>query len=141
MNNENLKTLSPNEAREQGKKGGIASGQARRERKALKDELLLLLESGDAQQRLCTALLERAFNGDTKAFEIIRDTIGERPIDKKEFNAMPPIALVQFEGTPDDHREEINAMEAEGKPVINFDIPKTLKDLKEKGSPIIIDDI
>lgn len=131
MNNDNLiknEDFTPSERRERASKAGQASGKARRERRALRDELLLLLESGDAQQRLCTALLERAFNGDTKAFEIIRDTIGERPIDKKEFNAMPPIALVQFAGSKEDNQEEIDAMEATGQPVINFDIPRTASD-------------
>jgi hypothetical protein len=79
MNNDNLKTLSPNEARENGKKGGIKSGQTRRERKALKDELLLLLENGKIQNNICLALIDKAQNGDIKAFEVIRDTIGENP--------------------------------------------------------------
>lgn len=79
MNNDNLKTLSPSEARENGKKGGIKSGQTRRERKALKDELLLLLENGKIQNNICLALIDKAQNGDIKAFEVIRDTIGENP--------------------------------------------------------------
>ena len=28
------------------------------------------------------ALIEKAQSGDTKAFEVIRDTIGEKPVDK-----------------------------------------------------------
>lgn len=82
MNNNNLKTLSPNEARINGKKGGIKSGRVRRERKALKEQLLLMLESGDIQENICLALLKEAQNGNIKAFEVIRDTIGEKPIDK-----------------------------------------------------------
>lgn len=96
MNSNNLKTLSPNEARENGKKGGIKSGQTRRERKALKDELLLLLENEDIQNRLCISLLEKGFKGDTKAFEVIRDTIGEKPTDKHEVNTNYEQALVKF---------------------------------------------
>lgn len=83
MNNKNLIPVrTVNEAREKGKKGGIKSGQARRERKALKEQLLMMLESGDIQENICLALLKEAQNGNIKAFEVIRDTIGEKPIDK-----------------------------------------------------------
>ena len=51
-NNQNLKkTLTTEEARELGSKGGKASVKARRERKALKEELLLLLSEGDTQNK------------------------------------------------------------------------------------------
>lgn len=83
MNNGNLKPYrSVNEARENGRKGGIASGKKRRERKALKEELLLLLEKGNMQENLCLALINKALSGDVRAFEMIRDTIGEKPSEK-----------------------------------------------------------
>ena len=82
-NNENLKLIqSGSEAREKGKKGGIESGKTRRARKTLREELLALLKSGNTQSRLSLALIEKAMNGDTKAFEVIRDTIGEKPKDE-----------------------------------------------------------
>lgn len=83
-NSENLKQLSSNEARKNGRKGGIKSGEKRRARKALKEELLLLLESGDNQQKMSVALFQKALKGDIKAFEVIRDTIGEKPTDKQQ---------------------------------------------------------
>lgn len=83
-NEENLRVPSSEEAREYGRKGGIASGEARRKRKTLKEELLLLLEKGDTQERISLALLQKAMNGDTKAFEVLRDTVGEKPVDKVE---------------------------------------------------------
>lgn len=72
------------EARIYGKKGGVASGEARRRRKTLKEELLLLLSDGDVQQKVATALINEAINGNsagsvTRAFEVLRDTIGEDP--------------------------------------------------------------
>ncbi len=73
---------SKEEARMLGQKGGIKSGEARRMRKTLKEHLLLLLEENDLQENLCLALIDKALEGDTKAFQIIRDTIGEKPIDK-----------------------------------------------------------
>lgn len=82
-NESNLKPVrTKSEARRRGKKGGIASGKARKERKALREELLLLLSKDDTQEKVSLALIKQALNGNTKAFEVIRDTIGEKPIDK-----------------------------------------------------------
>lgn len=64
--------------------GGKASGESRRARKTLKEELLLLLSEGDTQQNVSVALIQKALDGDTKAFEVLRDTIGEKPTDKVE---------------------------------------------------------
>lgn len=76
---------SLDEARKLGKVGGIKSGEARRKRKTMREELLALLESGDLQENLCVALIDKALDGDTKAFEIIRNTIGEKPAEKIDF--------------------------------------------------------
>lgn len=67
------------EAREISRKGGIASGEVRRERKKLKEELEILMATGNIQEQICLALISRAMNGDTKAFQIIRDTMDEKP--------------------------------------------------------------
>ena len=87
MNEENLIPMnerSESEVRELGKKGGIASGKARRERKTLKEELLLLLSQGDTQEKISLSLIKEALKGNTKAFEIIRDTVGEKPKEEIE---------------------------------------------------------
>lgn len=78
---------TPNELREMARNGGLASGEARRKRKTLKEELLLMLSDGDIQEKISLALINEAINGNnagsvTKAFEVIRDTIGERPVEK-----------------------------------------------------------
>ena len=94
--NKGIKNLKPvtkrtkNEAREISKKGGIKSGESRRERKKLKEELLLLLSEGDNNRRMSIAIFERALNGDTKAFEVIRDTIGEKPKEEIEVKDVTP---------------------------------------------------
>lgn len=75
---------TPEELREMTRKGGIRSGEVRRARKTLKEELLLLLSDGDTQKRISLAQLEKALAGDTKAYEVIRDTIGEKPTEKVE---------------------------------------------------------
>ena len=55
-------------------------------RKTLKEELLLLLSQNNTQEKMSLSLITKALNGDTKAFEIIRDTIGEKPVDKVQAN-------------------------------------------------------
>lgn len=86
-NEQNLKPVtSKSEARAKGRAGGIKSGEARRKRKTLKEELLLLLSQGKTQEKMSLALIEKAMSGDTKAYEVIRDTVGEKPIDKVQAN-------------------------------------------------------
>lgn len=83
------KTLSTEEAKKLGAAGGKKSGETRRARKKLKEELEILLEmqakgNKTYQEQIVLALVKRAQKGDTKAFEVIRDTIGEKPVDKQE---------------------------------------------------------
>lgn len=87
---QNLKVPSSEEARKLGKKGGIASGAARREKKTMRQRLELLLsrKEGDVDtaEAVTLALIEKALSGDVRAYEVIRDTIGEKPTDKVESN-------------------------------------------------------
>ena len=73
-------TLTTEEAR----KGGIKSGESRRARKTLKEELLAILSDGDIQRDMSMAIIKEALGGDISAFNSIRDTIGEKPIDRVE---------------------------------------------------------
>lgn len=82
---------SGEKAAESGRKGGIASGVSKRARKTLRAELESLLsmptvdkETGEkkdstVQEAITVALIKQALHGNTKAYEIIRDTIGEKP--------------------------------------------------------------
>lgn len=86
---DNLRPCEYKLSQEEAKRGGKASVESRRRRKALKEELLLLLSDGDVQERISLALIDEALHGNkagsvTKAFEVIRDTIGEKPVDKVE---------------------------------------------------------
>ena len=93
---------SPSEAREMGRKGGIASGAARRRKKSLKQKMQLLLslpaagndqaelaamgvEPGDMDNEmvLIKALFLAAAEGDTKAFDRIQDVLG-RTVAREE---------------------------------------------------------
>lgn len=68
------------------RKGAYASAEAKRKRKTLKEELLLLLEEGDTQKNVSVALINKVLAGDVQAFNTLRDTIGEKPIEKVEAN-------------------------------------------------------
>lgn len=48
--------------------------------------MLLKTKQGDmtAAEALTMAIFEKALGGDVRAFEVIRDTIGEKPVEKKE---------------------------------------------------------
>ena len=76
---------------EEASKGGKASAESRAARKTFREGLLLLLneplkdklgvETGKTtQDAIIAALVKRAASGDTRAFEMIRDTIGEKPV-------------------------------------------------------------
>ena len=85
--------LTPIERRERARKAGIASGKVRAERKTLREELLLLLAQGDTQNKLSLSLIQKALTGDTKAYEVIRDTIGEKPKDIIDANVNTEIKV------------------------------------------------
>lgn len=89
MNEDNLRVPTSEEAREMGRKGGIASGKARRERKAFKEALLLALETmteegKTIQDKGIESLMKKYIDGDLQAFTIVRDTVGENPTNKVE---------------------------------------------------------
>lgn len=87
-NVQNLKTPTSKQAREYGRKGGIASAKAKKKRKEFKEALLLALQTvkdGQTVQDIGIAsVMAKYMDGDLKAFEIIRDTIGEKPTEKQE---------------------------------------------------------
>jgi hypothetical protein len=71
---------SGEEAAKNGKKGGIASGEARREKRLIKDRILERMGESD-WDAMIDGLIGRAIESD-KAFEVLRDTIGQKPIEK-----------------------------------------------------------
>lgn len=89
---DNLVVPSSEKAREIGRKGGIASGEAKRARKTLREELLALLSEGDVQKSIGLALVREAQLGNNsgsvaRAFETIRDTVGEKPTESMVLTA------------------------------------------------------
>lgn len=47
----------------------------------------------NTQKALGTSLIKAALNGNVKAFEVIRDTIGEKPVEKVDVQAADFTAL------------------------------------------------
>lgn len=92
-NTDNLKRGNPDtqfrsgrQAVEAGRNGGIRSGEARRERKLIKDRILERMGETDWDEMI-DGLIERSKDS-VKDFEVLRDTIGEKPKDQLEVTAM-----------------------------------------------------
>lgn len=86
---DNLKKPTTEEARERGRKGGIASGKKRQEAIIFRDlfKQLLAEEYKDGMtnaQAIAAAQIIEALGGNVKAFETIRDTIGQKPVERAE---------------------------------------------------------
>ena len=113
--NPGIKNLTPfansEVAREMGRKGAIKSAEVRRETKKMKEALKSLLklpvkdtdlkseleelgfedEEMNNQLALLVAAYKRGVQGDIKAIEFIRDTIGEKPKEEIELKEVPKI--------------------------------------------------
>ena len=99
-NVQNLKSfgeLTTSERRELAKKAGVASGKKRREKEEFKKLIEIALneeykEGMTNAEALVLSMLTKALEGDTKAFEILRDTAGQKPIDKIEVGVADSVA-------------------------------------------------
>lgn len=79
------------EQRRIARQGGIASGKARAEKRDLRKALELLLEQTYTDKKGVTrtgaqAITEKLFSevmkGNVRAFEVLRDTVGQKPVEK-----------------------------------------------------------
>ena len=109
-NEQNLRPAQYKLSQEEAKRGGIASGKARREKKMLKDALsvgLSIALQGDSKDELenldfagalnnpnlsmldkiAVAMIAEAANGNVQAAAFIRDTMGEKPAEKIDVSA------------------------------------------------------
>lgn len=88
MANENLThKLTAEELR----RGGQKSGETRRAKKSLREAMQILMDTdltgkdGKAMtgtEALATRAFQAALKGDWKAWELVRDTAGQKPVDK-----------------------------------------------------------
>jgi len=109
---------TPEERAELGRRGGIASAKAKKERKAMRERLEILLDmpikSGKGvniediknfaalkgknitvQDAMMIAQIQKALKGDTTAAIFVRDTSGNKPVETHEVDMNVP---VMFEG-------------------------------------------
>lgn len=90
----NEENLRPNEyplTVEEQKKGGIASGEARRRKRDIRLALEALLEKTykgrggeelSGAEAIAVKQMEKALKGDTRAFEVVRDSAGQKPVER-----------------------------------------------------------
>jgi hypothetical protein len=90
-NEQNLRPSEYKLSQEEAKKGGINSGKARRQKKLLRECLEILLEKEMTDKKgetmtgaeaLSAKLFKEAMKGNVKAFEVLRDTAGQKPVEK-----------------------------------------------------------
>lgn len=94
MNEENLVSLADRtteEQREIARKGGIASGKARKEKKLFREAIEKQL--GQNLDSMIAAMIEQAQKGNVQAIAFLRDTIGEKPTDKVEAEVNTDITI------------------------------------------------
>ena len=115
----NLKPVrSKSEARKRGIAGGKKSGEARRKKKLLKECLDELLQrewenrNGEkmaGSEAISIAVFKKALAGDLKAYELVRDTAGQKPIDKVMLAEVDQTTINEVEamvlGEQDDNKE------------------------------------
>ena len=116
---------SPSEVRENGRKGGIASGKARREKADLRKMLQIALESDDFKDKFgnkmtgAELMVKVAFKemakGNPKYWELIRDTAGFKPIDKIQVSEIDQNVIDEVEAMvlgAEEEKAEVSADDA-----------------------------
>ena len=98
-NNGNLIPQAHTLTLEEQSRGGKKRQEQIKQRKTLREELLALLEQGDTQKNMTLSVLMKALDGDLKAYEIIRDTIGEKPKEQVEQKQEIKISMENDLGT------------------------------------------
>ena len=102
-NPENLKgheftsDQSREEAARNGRKGGKASGEARRRRKELRVSHDKDGRPITADEAMVLKQLQNALDGDTKAFVVLRDTAGQQPVQRVEVDTIDPQARAEMD--------------------------------------------
>lgn len=105
-NEQNLRPSEHKFTQEEAKKGGINSGKARRRRKAFAEAFEVLLQreftdnNGNRLQgveAVTAKVFQAAMSGDLKAMQIIRDTVGEMPVQRVEVDTIDPQARAEMD--------------------------------------------
>lgn len=118
MGKRQFSEMTPEQRAECGRKGGIASGETKRRKKAMKETLEVLLsmpmkngkyadieqiqsfadlkgKNINVEQAMLIAMIQKALHGNVQAFETVRDTVGEKPKDKIDFENALPVTIIE----------------------------------------------
>ena len=105
-NKQNLRVPTSSEARRNGKKGGIASGEARRAKKSLREAMQILMEADltgkdgktmTGTEAMAARAFQAALKGDWKAWELVRDTAGQKPVERVMVADVEPSVIAEVE--------------------------------------------
>lgn len=89
--------LPPEQRRALARKAAAVSAQVRKQRKTMREALkqaLLMMEDdsgSDGYAQVAAALISKAINGDVRAIEVLRDSIGEKPATVLQGGDGPPV--------------------------------------------------
>lgn len=92
-NEQNLRPCEYKLSQEEAKKGGIKSGETRRRKRDLRLAMEALLEKTystsegtelSGAEAIALKQMEKALKGDARAFELVRDTAGQKPVEVVE---------------------------------------------------------
>ena len=92
-NENNLRPCEHKFTQEEHKKGAKASAEARRKKRDLRLACQMILEMDvkgkdgvmrSGAEAITLAQLQKALKGDAKAYEVLRDTAGQKPVEKVE---------------------------------------------------------
>lgn len=105
-NEQNLRPSEHKFTQEEAKRGGVNSGKARRRRKAFAEAFNALLEQQftdrngrqlQGVEALAAKTFQEAMDGDMRAVQFIRDTVGEMPVQRIEVDTIDPQARAEMD--------------------------------------------
>ena len=105
-NEQNLRPGAHKLTQEEASRGGKRSGETRRRRKAFAEAFNVLLEreftdhNGNSMQgvdAIAAKVFRQAMDGDMKAVQFLRDTVGEMPVQRVEVDTIDPQARERVE--------------------------------------------
>lgn len=89
---DNLKVPTSEQAREYGQKGGLASVESKRRKREIREYMQGLLDGVVSKDKdgkeiigaeaMAMRVFKAALGGDWKAWELVRDTAGQKPVEK-----------------------------------------------------------
>ena len=97
---------SGKQAVENGRKGGIASGEARKAKKSLREAMQILMDADltgkdgktmTGTEAMAARAFQAALKGDWKAWELVRDTAGQKPVERVMVADVEPSVIAEVE--------------------------------------------